>query len=144
MNKIFIYKNKPEQKDYKIVIEEANSWQFNIASFENIKQFEFFRQTLGFKIKLKQILHENTEKEVKIYWTNYNIVSSPFWSLDELPKKAKPIKALSNGSIVTCYYNKNYKTKTITIYRPNPNAKNIYDPLELQEHISHTKIYGLY
>ena len=144
MNKIFIYKNKPEQKDYKIAIEEANSWQFNIASFENIKQFEFFRQTLGFKIKLKQILYENTEKEVKIYWTNYNIVSSSFWSLEELPKKAKPIKALSNGSIVTCYYNKNYKSKTITIYRPNPNAKNIYDPLELQEHISHTKIYGLY
>lgn len=144
MNKIFIYKNKPEQKDYKIAIEEANSWQFNIASFENIKQFDFFRQTLGFKIKLKQILHENTEKELKIYWTNYTIVNSSFWNLEELPKKAKPIKALSNGSIVTCYYNKNYKTKTITIYRPNPNAKNIYDPLELQEHISHTKIYGLY
>lgn len=143
-NKIFLYRKKPQQKNYKIAITQAHDTMFNIASFENIEQFEFYQKTLGFKIKLFEIINENTEKEVKIYTTNYKIIDGYFWKLEELPKRAKPIKALSNGSIVTCYYCKDYKTNTITIYRPNPNAKEIYKPLKLEEHIAHKKIYGIF
>ena len=141
-NKIYIYKNKPQQKDYTIAITQVNDTMFNIASFANIEQFEFYQKTLGFKTKLFEIINENTEKELKIYISNYKIIDGYFWKLEELPKRAKPIKALSNGSIVTCYYCKNYKDNTIIIYRPNPNAKEIYKPLEIEEHIAHSKIYG--
>ena len=65
-----------------------------------------------------------------------------FWKLSDLPEGAKPFKALSNGSIVTCYFLND--GKEITIYRPNPNAKEVYQPLELKEHIAHRKIYGTY
>lgn len=143
-NKIYMYNTKPYQKDYTISIDNYKDTMFNIASFNNFEQFEFFQKTLGFKIELIEIINKNTEKEVKIYRSNYKIIDNSFWKLEELPKNSKPIKALSNGSIVTCYYCKNYKNNTITIYRPNPNAKDIYKPLELEEHIKHKKIYGTY
>lgn len=67
---------------------------------------------------------------------------SYFWSLKEIPKGAKPIKLLSNGSIVTGYYLN--KDNIIHIFRPNPNAKSIYNPLTLEQHRQHILIYGLY
>lgn len=143
-NKIYIYKEKTGQKDYLIAISKYNNTMFNIASFENLEQFKIFMQTLDFKIKLLEVVNGDTQKEIQIYTSNYKIIDSSFWNLEELPKRAKPLKALSNGSIVTCYYCKNYKENTITIYRPNPNAKTVYKPLELQEHIAHKKIYGTY
>lgn len=143
-NKIYMYNTKPYQKDYTISIDMYKNTMFNIASFQTLEQFEFFRKTLDFKIELFEIINKGTEKETKIYISNYKIVDSFFWKLEELPKRAKPIKALSNGSIVTCYYCKNYKDNTITIYRPNPNAKDIYNPLDLEQHIKHKQIYGTY
>lgn len=143
-NKIYVYKKQPYQKDYIISIDMYKNIMFNIASFKNYEQFEFFRKTLGFKIKLLEILNEGTEKEIKIYISNYKIIDNSFWKLEELPKRVKPIKALSNGSLVTCYYCKDYKSNTITIYRPNPNAKDIYKPLDIEQHIKHIQIYGTY
>lgn len=99
----------------------------------------FTEKTLGFKIKLKQ-----TYNNMSIYESTYKIIDAYFWKITELPNRAKPIKALSNGSIVTCYYFKNYKDNTITIYRPNPNAKEVYKPLNIEEHIQHKNIYGCY
>jgi len=144
MNKIYIYKEKRYQRDYKILIENHKDTMFNIASFATEEQLEFFKNTLGFKTRLLKILHAGTDKEIKILLSNYTILSDYFLRLEDIPKRAKPIKALSNGSIVTCYYCKNYKQKTITIYRPNPNCKSIYIPLSTEEHIAHQKIYGTY
>lgn len=143
-NKIYVYKEKTNNRDYTVAVNRYNDTMFNIASFDNIKQFDFYKKTLGFQIELVERMNEGTEKEVKIYRSNYKIIDDSFWKLEELPKRAKPIKALSNGSIVTCYYFKDYKSNTITIYRPNPNAKDVYKPLELEEHINHKKIYGTY
>ena len=143
-NKINIYKEKRNDRKYLISIEVFDNPMFNIASFYNLEQFKFYMQTLGFNIKLLDIINEGTEQEVKVYTSNYKIIDSSFWKIEELPKRVKPIKALSNGSIVTCYYCKDSRTNTITIYRPNPNAKDIYNPLEITEHIAHRKIYGTY
>lgn len=146
-NKIYIYKNKTNERNYKIAVKMYNNTMFNIASFNNIEQFELYQKTLDFKIELLEVVNEGTEKEVQIYKTDYKIVdyfTGGFWKLEEVPAKAKPFKALSNGAIVTCYHYKNSKNKTITIYRPNPNAKEIYKTLGINEHIAHTKIYGCY
>lgn len=62
--------------------------------------------------------------------------------MSDIPENAKPFKALSNRSIVTCYFLNN--GKEITIYRPNPNAKDIFIPLETKEHIAHQRMYGIY
>lgn len=143
-NQIYIYKEKTNQRDYKIAIKTLNDTMFNIASFDNEGQLELFRQTLSFKIKQIETINPFLNNEVKIYVTNYKIIDNYFWKIEELPKNAKPILALSNGSIVTCYYSKNYKNNTITIYRPNPNAKDIYKPLKIEDHISHHRIFGTY
>lgn len=143
-NTIFIYKNIPYQKNYKIAVTYADTTMFHEASFLTIDQFELYKNTLGFEIDLKEVVNENTDREVKIYQSNYKIVSGSFWRLEDIPEEAKPIQALSNGSIVTCYYYKDEETKTIIIYRPNPNAKDVYKPLELEDHIEHQKKYGIY
>ena len=146
-NDVYIYKKTTYERDYKIAVKMHNDTFFNIASFDNMEQFEIYRKTLGFKINLVGTINENTENEVKIYRTNYKIIDyhcGGFWKLEEVPERAKPFKALSNGSIVTCYYYKNCKDNTIVIYRPNPNAEKVYKPLSVDEHIAHQKIYGCY
>lgn len=55
-----------------------------------------------------------------------------FWQLGELPRDAKPFTGLSNGCLVTCYLYNN--GKDLEIYRPNPNAKGVYEPLPLEKH----------
>lgn len=65
-----------------------------------------------------------------------------FATVEQLPEGAKPIKALSNGSIVTCYFIND--GKTIWIYRPNPNAHDVYKPMDLSDHLAHRRIYGSY
>jgi hypothetical protein len=65
-----------------------------------------------------------------------------FWKLDEMHEGARPFLGLSNGSVVTCYFTND--GETITIYRPNPNAHEVYQPLPLEEHIKHQMRFGLY
>ena len=57
-------------------------------------------------------------------------------------KIAKPIKALSNGSIVDCYFIND--GERVRFYRCNPNAKDFYKPLTTEEHIKYQKEFGTY
>lgn len=65
------------------------------------------------------------------YYTDQFLKSEYFWKIEELPNGCKPIYDFCNGSIVKCYAHK--AGETITIYRPNPNAKEVYNPLEFEE-----------
>jgi hypothetical protein len=65
---------------------------------------------------------------------NKTIENKYFWALDELPSDAKQYTGLSNGSLVDCYYTED------CIYRPNPNAKEVYNPLPISEHIAFMRI----
>lgn len=57
-------------------------------------------------------------------------------------QKATRFKCHSNGSIVDGYFlNENNRIK---IYRCNPNAKDFYHPLPLEEHIAFCKLNGDY
>lgn len=63
-----------------------------------------------------------------------------FWDLCELPEGIVPFIGLSNGSLVTCYaLNKEGK---ISLYRPNPNAKEVYKPLTMAEHHLYIRQHG--
>lgn len=65
-----------------------------------------------------------------------------FWNLSELPAGVRRFRALSNGSIVWCWWRRN--GNDIEIWRPNPNAKNVYRPLPLEKHIAFQKRNGIY
>lgn len=127
-----------------IIIHDANrAWI--IAEFESVEQLDFFARTLGFTYTAESW----RETERCGIWREYKLSHlidkgsyGGFWNLEEVPEGAKPIKALSNGSIVTCYFTND--GETIRFYRPNPNAHNVYHPLSVEEHIAHCNIYGLY
>jgi hypothetical protein len=63
-----------------------------------------------------------------------------FWSLDELPSGVVPFIGLSNGSLVTCYAAND--GEKISLYRPNPNAKEVYKPMTTAEHIAYVRKHG--
>ena len=127
----------------KIIIHKPNMFYF--AEFDNIKQLETFAKMLGFSYQLEESTQSNTLGLLQKFSINRNIndnLDGGFRNMEQIPDNAKPFKALSNGSIVTCYYIND--GETITIYRPNPNSKEVYLPLELTEHIKHNKTYGCY
>ena len=107
------------------------------------KQLDFFFNTVGIhkgkNLELKSLnngeLFTKSELDRKLNFCS-------FTKMSELPKGTKPIKALSNGSIVTCYYYND--GETLHWFRPNPNYKNIFQPLTTEDHIAHRRIYGLY
>lgn len=151
-------------------------WQWHFASLETMDQLDFLAKTLGFTYELREEKKWRGKDNVyREYSMSHNLVSpcdGGFWKLSDLPNNAKPIKALSNASIVTCYFTND--GETIRMYRPNPNAteenknryrtideyenavKNriyypnslefdaVYKPLPIDQHIAHCKIYGTY
>ena len=125
-----------------VIVHQDYQWHF--ADFDNLKQLQLLANTLGFTYTLEEEKAWFNGGTYRRYSISHKIASSfyLFWNREEIPVDAKPIKALSNGSIVTCYYTND--GETITIYRPNPNAKEVYKPLSIEEHIAHVKTYGLY
>ena len=127
-------------QDAKIVIHRDFMWYF--GRFETMEQLDKLANTLGFKYQI--IKHEKTETngDFKIYEMTHRLLDGHFKNISEIPKGSRPIKALSNGHIVDCYFFND--GENITIYRPNPNYKELYKPLSIQEHIKHCEIYGNY
>ena len=157
------------------VILHNGQWHF--GDFETMDQLDLLAKTLGFSYELagEEPWLGKKDNMCRRYNMSHRLEEAHtggFWNLSDLPSDAKPIKALSNGSIVTCYFTND--GQTITIYRPNPNAteenknryctsdeyenavKNriyypnslefdpVYKPLPIDQHITHVKIYGLY
>ena len=125
------------------IIHDGQSHYF--AEFENEEQLKFFAETIGFTYTLREVKEYVGCEPLYFFDVSKDIVEprdGGFWNLNELPFGVKPIKALSNGSIVTCYY-RNVKT-FIEFYRPNPNATAVYHPLPMQDHLAHVRTYGLY
>ena len=126
-----------------VIIHKDYQWHF--ADMDNMNQLQELSNKLGFTFELIEERKFFNGGNYCKYSMSHNI-NSPcdggFWQLSELPTDAKPIKALSNGSIVTCYFTND--GETIRIYRPNPNAMNVYRPLSTPEHIEHCKTHGTY
>lgn len=133
----------PRYHRSKIIIKGFTGFYF--AEFDTMEQLDFFAEMLGFTYRLTGEEQSDRFGTYREYTTSHKINSPSdggFWARTEVPAGAKPFKALSNGSIVTCYFWND--GETIHIYRPNPNAKDVYKPLALNDHLAHRKIYGLY
>lgn len=127
----------------KIIIHRENN--FYLAEFDTMEQLDLFARMIGFTYELAEEKPWRGNKSNT--YRRYNISHTfkddgYFWKPSDIPADAKPFKALSNGSIVTCYFTND--GKEIRIYRPNPNAKEVYKPLKLSDHIAHQRIYGIY
>ena len=135
-NYMTVAKNVNERHRTKIIIHK--NWQWYFAEFDSWEQLHFFEKTIGFRT-----CYLVMENGIARFSLNREFREEKYFrKLSEVPNEAKPIKALSNGSIVTCYFLND--GKIIHWYRPNPNSKNVYKPMTLQQHIRHCEVYGLY
>ena len=134
----------PERHRSPIIIHDG--WQWYFAEFSNWEQLERFLDFAGLEIELEE---ENqwffnpkcgTWRKYRVNRKLDNPCYGGFWSLSEIPESAKKIKGHSNGSIVDCYILND--GETLHIYRPNPNAKEVYKPLPLDEHIKYIREHG--
>lgn len=113
---------------------------YHFAEMDTMQQLERFSQMLGFTYTLEEVSHSEKHGKCRRYSISHAIADKcggGFWKLSDIPANAKTFKALSNGSIVDCYFLND--GETIHIYRPNPNAKEVYKPLSLEDHINFVK-----
>ena len=112
---------------------------YHFAEMHTIEQLEKFSNMLGFTYTLEEVSQSEEHGKYRRYSISRTIDDrcGGFWKLSDIPDDAKPFKALSNGSIVDCYFLND--GETIHIYRPNPNAKEVYKPLSLKDHINFVK-----
>lgn len=113
-----------------IVIHDG--WQWHLSSSNNFDHIKELLEILGIKYSVAE-----EEENMTLYNTDVFYKSEYFWSIEKLPKNATKIKGLSNGSIVDCYFTN--IDNVLTVYRPNPNNKDVYKPLPLKEHIEYCK-----
>lgn len=128
---------------------EATEKRYNYIIYSGCMFYHFFSsdKKRAYKRIIKKLgfEFENREPEKNgetvCRWLKGTITNCLFTKKDQLPKGAKAIKALSNGSIVKCYYLR--QNDELLFFRPNPNYKEIYKPLSLKKHIRHTLKYGV-
>lgn len=129
------------RREKQIILHDG--WNWHIGNIKDKKQLNDFLKF--FNIELTDIIHEvehETTGKIIFYNLSKNIVDSKssFWSMDQLKElsngaELKKVKGLSNGSIVDCYAE--IKNNEIIIYRPNPNAKEVYNKMSFESEMEY-------
>lgn len=115
-----IYFNNPhymEQRRSKVVIMDT-MFMYIFKEFRTIREFKDWAVYVGFTYR---------KDDSGQYYSNLFLKSEYFWKLEELPDGCKPVEDWCNGSKVRCFAHND--GHTLTIYRPNPNAKDVYVPM---------------
>ena len=137
------YDPKRSEMGYKFLITRgATNW----TAFKTVAGFKQFMKVYGLQIdttktQIQELIYSNGRiMHIKFKPSKFNEYS--FWKLSDIPnfKKCKKFIGLSNGSYVDCFY-KQWKNGNI-VYRPNPNAKDVYQPLSIDEHIAYSNKLG--
>lgn len=132
--------DKPDDKYHRYPVILHRDWNFYLAEFWTIEQLEAFAKRVGFTYTLQEERRGPTFGLYRQYSVDRRFEDRYFWTFEELPDGAKPIKGHSNGSIVTCFFTND--GETITFWRPNPNAKVVWNPLPIDEHIRYNREHG--
>lgn len=131
---------KPEPYEYKYKVFAGGS---NLIAFRTEAGFDDWCKRMRFSIA-----DEVTSKCIRTggdfthitFDLGSRLHEHSFWSLDDLPTNRTPFTGLCNGSYVTCYMA--YDEDGTHVYRPNPNATDVYNPLPLEERIKFAKEFG--
>ena len=137
-NIMTIVEKTDEQIRSHIIIYQNGPFGYHFAEMDTIEQLENFSKKLGFSYTQEEFNY-SVEQGVYIKCRLSHSIddNNSFMELSSVPKGARSFKALSNGAIVDCYFLND--GKTIHIYRPNPNAKDVYKPLGIRDHIDFVK-----
>ena len=99
---------------------------------------DFIKRTGANFIKHNEVMTADHGKVQCFVAENIEIQEKLFWTMEEIPENAVKYTDLSNGSLVDCYYTS--ENNVYTVYRPNCNAKEVYKPMELRQHIEYILI----
>lgn len=114
-----IYFHNPYYKDRGSAVVVMQDWNYIHKEFKTLHAFRDWADYIGLTF------HKDDNAQ---YWTDQFLKQTFFCVMDEIPEGSKPIAAYSNGRKVKCFYHKD--GDIITLYRPNPNAKEVYIPFE--------------
>ena len=99
---------------------------------------DFIKRTGADFIKHNEVMTADHGKVQGFIAENIEIQEKLFRTMEEIPENAVKYTDLSNGSLVDCYYTN--ENNIYTVYRPNCNAKEVYKPMELKQHIEYILI----
>lgn len=137
-----IYSEYDRVSGYKYLITQgALPW----TAFKTEKGWERFLSITGLAFQETEtrpiLFHENEGQDLTLgTLTGPEIVEKFFYDVSEIPKGSISYTGLCNGGLVTCYASQS--PEKTTIFRPNPNAKNVYNPLPLKAQIAFSKEMG--
>ena len=99
---------------------------------------DFIKRTGIDFIKHNEVMTADHGKVQGFIAENIEIQEKLFWKMEDIPENAVKYTDLSNGSLVDCYYTN--ENNIYTVYRPNCNAKEVYKPMGLKQHIEYISI----
>ena len=99
---------------------------------------DFIKRTGTDFVKQNEAMTADYGKVQRFVAENIEIQEKLFWKMEDIPENAVKYTDLSNGSLVDCYYTN--ESNVYTQYRPNPNAKEVYKPMGLKQHIEYISI----
>lgn len=134
---VIAYESPQSDHGYKYLIRK-NVYSYD--AYRTNEGFAFFIESRNLELVFVEEYYSEEKGLVKIYDVIGTVQEELFWSMDEIPEDAEVFTGLSNGSLVECYYL--HTNNGSIIYRPNPNAKEVYQPLPLDEHLAFQRIYG--
>ena len=100
-----------------------------VTAFRTKKEFESCLKNLNISLKFQETKVTDSNV-IKIYTANKIITKKSFWKKEEV-EGLKKVVGLSNGYKVDCYIFYNIDGINVEIYRPNPNAEEVYNKHDL-------------
>ena len=133
MSKIWLVTYEIPKNQYKHILTKG---AYPYTAFRTDKELsDFIKRTGTDFIKQNEAMTADHGKVQSFVAENIEIQEKSFWRMEDIPENAVKYTDLSNGSLVDCYYTN--KNNVYTQYRPNPNAKEVYKPMELKQHIEY-------
>ena len=136
MTRLYLRTYEIPKNQYKHILTKG---AYAYTAFRTDKGLNDFIKRTGIDfVKQNEVM---TADHGKVQWfvaENIEIQEKLFWKMEDIPENAVKYTDLSNGSLVDCYYTK--ENNVYTEYRPNPNAKEVYKPMELKQHIEYILI----
>ena len=100
-----------------------------VTAFRTKKEFESCLKNLNISLKFRET-RVTDSNIIKIYTAEKKITKKSFWKKEEV-EGLKKVVGLSNGYKVDCYIFYNIDGINVEIYRPNPNAEEVYNKHDL-------------
>ena len=126
---IFMDGNKSETGYKYLVREGCCAWM----AFRTDSGFKYFLNHYGLKIDVQTvgITDNRAQGKGRVMYGGFcakEIIETYFWKREEIPEGSRRFVGICNGNYVNCYA-KQEANRTV-IYRPNPNAQDVYWPYD--------------